>query len=65
MMENEIGLTEAVSGIKFTLPKIKCPKHGIHENFIQSRIPGYEGVWCQICWLETLGSPLELIEESD
>jgi hypothetical protein len=32
-----------------------CPKHGKHEHSIVSRIEGHEGVWCQICWLESLG----------
>ena len=32
-----------------------CPKHGKHANSIVSRVEGHEGVWCQICWLETLG----------
>ena len=32
-----------------------CPKHGEHEHAITSNSPGHEGVWCQICWLESLG----------
>lgn len=32
-----------------------CPKHGEHEHAIQSTIPGHEGVWCQICWTESMG----------
>lgn len=35
-----------------------CPKHGEHEYAIESTIPGHEGVWCQICWIESLGSSL-------
>jgi len=27
------------------LPKINCPKHGIHTYVIQSTIKGYEGYW--------------------
>jgi len=37
-----------------------CPKHGKHKHYIQSNIAGHEGVWCQICWLESLGEPLPL-----
>lgn len=32
-----------------------CPKHGEHEHAITSNIPGHEGAWCQLCWLESLG----------
>lgn len=35
-----------------------CPKHGEHEYTITSNIPGHEGAWCQICWLESLGPSL-------
>ena len=35
-----------------------CPKHGEHEYAITSNIPGQEGAWCQICWLESLGPSL-------
>jgi hypothetical protein len=35
-----------------------CPKHGEHEHVIISNIEGHEGRWCQICWLESLGSSL-------
>ena len=35
-----------------------CPKHGEHEYAIEASIPGHEGVWCQICWLESLGPSL-------
>ena len=52
--------------------EIICPKHGQHDQYIQSTIPGHEGHWCMICWLETLGESLEtvskpfkLISESD
>ena len=37
---------------------VNCPKHGEHLNTIRSTIPNHEGVWCQICWLESLGPPL-------
>lgn len=35
-----------------------CPKHGEHEHAITSNIPGHEGVWCQICWIESMGESL-------
>ena len=35
-----------------------CPKHGEHEHAITSNIPGHEGAWCQLCWLESLGPSL-------
>lgn len=35
-----------------------CPKHGEHEHAITSTIFGHEGVWCQICWLESMGPSL-------
>jgi len=35
-----------------------CPKHGEHEHAITSNIPGHEGVWCQICWIESMGPSL-------
>lgn len=37
---------------------VTCPKHGTHKHVISSTIPGHEGVWCQVCWLELLGPPL-------
>jgi hypothetical protein len=37
---------------------VKCPKHGEHTHSIVSNIKGHEGVWCQICWTESLGEPL-------
>lgn len=43
--------------------KINCPKHGIHSHTIVSTIPDYEGHWCMICWLETLGEPLPIINQ--
>ena len=39
-------------------PYVTCPKHGQHTHIILSTIPGHEGRWCQICWLEMLGPPL-------
>lgn len=35
-----------------------CPKHGEHDHAILSTIPGHEGVWCQICWTESMGPSL-------
>lgn len=35
-----------------------CPKHGKHVHILRSTIPGHEGAWCNICWLESLGPPL-------
>lgn len=38
---------------------VKCPKHGEHPHIISSDIEGHEGHWCQLCFLELLGKPLE------
>ena len=35
-----------------------CLKHGEHDHAIVSNIDGHEGVWCQLCWLESLGPSL-------
>jgi len=43
---------------------VECPKHGHHSYVIESDVPGYEGVWCQLCWLESLGTPLKSGKES-
>lgn len=40
-----------------------CPKHGEHSHSIVSTIKGHEGVWCQICWIESLGQPLPSIKK--
>lgn len=37
---------------------VACPKHGEHAHAIVSNIDGHEGVWCQLCWLESLGPSL-------
>jgi hypothetical protein len=37
---------------------VQCPKHGEHSHVIRSTIKGHEGLWCQICWTESLGEPL-------
>jgi hypothetical protein len=39
---------------------IKCPKHGEHTHVISSDIKGHEGHWCQLCFLDLLGQPLEV-----
>ena len=44
--------------------KINCPKHGLHSYTIVSTIEGHTGHWCQLCWLESLGKPLPLINKS-
>ncbi len=43
-------------------PKINCPKHGLHEHMISSSIEGHEGSWCMLCWLESLGPVLPVIQ---
>lgn len=52
-----------MQGIVYEEPKIDCPTHGIHHFTIASTIPGHEGRWCMICWLETLGKPLPVINK--
>ena len=47
--------------IKSSELEIICPKHGQHNQYIRSTIPGHEGHWCMICWLESLGEPLETV----
>ncbi|CAB5219939.1 hypothetical protein UFOVP239_13 [uncultured Caudovirales phage] len=37
---------------------VMCAKHGEHDHAIVSGIPGHEGMWCQLCWLESLGPSL-------
>ena len=39
-----------------------CPKHGTHANSIVSKINDHKGVWCQICWLESLGPSMPFEE---
>ena len=45
--------------------QIVCPKHGTHNQYISSDINGYEGHWCMLCCLESLGPSLPVIEESN
>ena len=42
---------------------VSCSKHGEHSYIIQSTNPNHKGVWCQICWLETLGPPLPSVQK--
>jgi hypothetical protein len=42
-----------------------CPVHGEHEYAIESNIDGYQGVWCQICWLNSLGPSLPYRKTTD
>jgi hypothetical protein len=51
--------------LKFAEKQIVCPKHGTHAQYISSNIEGYEGHWCMICWLESLGPSLPTIEQLD
>lgn len=44
--------------MSYTQTQVDCPKHGKHIHTITSTIPGHEGAWCQLCWLESLGEPL-------
>lgn len=44
-------------------PTINCPKHGVHHHMISSTVPGHEGHWCQLCWLESLGKPLPVVQQ--
>jgi hypothetical protein len=43
--------------------QIVCPKHGTHKHYISSDIKGYEGHWCMLCWLESLGPSLPVVEQ--
>jgi hypothetical protein len=43
--------------------KVICPKHGTHNQYIQSTVKGHEGQWCMLCWLESLGDPLPTLKE--
>jgi hypothetical protein len=49
--------------LKISQKKIMCLKHGTHGHHISSGIKGYEGNWCMLCWLESLGPSLPLVEE--
>ena len=58
-------MNETEAKLVINNPYVICQKHGKVENFIRSAIPGHEGHWCQICWLEMLGPPLELHGEEE
>jgi hypothetical protein len=45
--------------------QIVCPKHGTHKHYISSTVENYEGHWCMLCWLESLGPSLPAIEQSN
>jgi hypothetical protein len=40
---------------------VQCEKHGTHPHAITSAVKGFEGAYCQLCWLETLGPPLHTV----
>ena len=46
--------------IKISQKQIVCPKHGTHKHYISSDIEGYQGNWCMLCWLESLGPSLSI-----
>jgi len=33
--------------------KFRCPVHGDHESYIRCTTPGHDGIWCQLCWVDT------------
>jgi hypothetical protein len=49
--------------LKMSQKQVVCPKHGTHKYYISSDIEGHEGHWCMLCWLESLGPTLPLVEE--
>ena len=49
--------------LKFSEKQITCPRHGTHRHYISSDIEGHEGYWCMLCWIESLGPSLPLVEE--
>lgn len=52
---HEYNAENDYSGERREIITVICPKHGEHEHAIISNIEGHEGVWCQLCWLESLG----------
>ena len=44
---------------------IVCPKHGTHNQYISSSIEGHEGYWCMLCFLESLGPSLPIVDYSN
>lgn len=68
---NKLGMKMNNEEFKLEQTMVECSKHGTHKYSIVSTIPGHEGVWCQICWIETLGPsfpshkvPVELVYDS-
>jgi hypothetical protein len=57
MSHEEYGPGEKTVSVQMRT-EATCPKHGKTEYVIESTIPGHEGVWCQLCWLESLGPSL-------
>lgn len=55
-------LIKALTPKPMTVTLVDCPKHGQHRYKITSGVEGVEGVWCMLCWLESLGEPLPTIE---
>ena len=51
--------------LKIANKQIVCHKHGTHGHHISSDIEGREGHWCMLCWLETLGPSLPVVEQLD
>ena len=51
--------------LNFKVPQklIVCPIHGRHTHYISSDIEGHEGHWCMLCWLNSLGPSLSIIEQ--
>ena len=49
--------------LKTANKQIVCPKHGTHSSYISSDIEGRKGHWCMLCWLESLGPSLPVVEQ--
>jgi hypothetical protein len=49
--------------LKVSQKLIVCPIHGRHTHHISSDIKGHEGHWCMLCWLNSLGPSLSIIDE--
>jgi hypothetical protein len=48
--------------LKIAQKQIVCPTHGTHKHYISSDIEGRKGQWCMLCWLESLGPSLPVVE---
>lgn len=44
---------------------VDCPKHGIHNHVIVSDIQGYEGQWCLLCWIASMGPSLPIVSNQE